>query len=804
MAKYSFGFLSEKVTEKPSVGLQSQISTIISTALYLEGKSSYGSRLCKNYALCVHELVEPYSAAEAKLHLGGSNVEGTATLWSDADGMKVLPNVTVCDERTMKDCPSGNILLMETKQCRPGLTRLIPFKLVEDPADAFSSIVENADGLFKINEDALTYISSQIFADYFVSVHATIVTDIPTHYKHGPCATALQDMKEYAVDNLESDMAHALRCDKWPLGAQEWFTRDRRNEWPPKETIEIIQQQDCHVVPVGDPTSEFVSEEWRISFLLSERELVWSFNDTQLQCYYILKCLLKNELDSLAPDQLSSYHLKTIMFWQCENSHPNSWNAGNLLECVKACLTELRLAIEKKHLEHFFDKRNLFSTKFEKSEEAFAVMDKIKVLLNDIITPVMQNIQYRGILDAWNCSQNLTTFVMVCEFMVVDKVKKQADFRQLCDILQKCFIQYAYYIRYPQIGTLLKNIRDNVEIGRVDETFAGYMKHFLELRTGIELGVLEKITDDKSRRMSMHNDAQELITEGSKFNAISGKLFLATFHYCDGAYTSSCSVLNDIWKHFTNKEYYYAGLLSSRTSIQIDKMGYAEEGDITPCPENSDPVNGAVFDVVVSSRDLPTVPYALKFECAMLSDRTLHFFFLHPVVYFYFLMFLNEMCMGNYFRAVKSLLCLEKAVKDMDHPVRTFREMNLLGYCFAAVGEYAEAFECYRQSFQKYPSERNAAVYHSLILIRYLITKWIYEPGRLSAISTKVDNFCDILFALLHTKPLLKNKMLKGISLLTWAAHSFLLEYIFFQKRNTTILAELPLNDTNRRENTLM
>ena len=349
MAQDSFDFLSEKVKEKPGVGLQSRISTIISNALYLEGTSHYVSNLHKSHAICVYDLDGPCFVTEWKKHLGGSLAEGTDTLWSDTDSMMIWPNVTVCDEQTIKDCPSGNVLLMETKNCRPGFTRLIPFKLLKDPTDAFSCLVENADGLCKINEDGSTYISSQIFVDYIVSGPWTILTDISRHYRHGPCATTVLDLKEYATDGLEFDMAHAFRCDKWPRGAEEWCMRNRRNGWPPKETIEIIQQQDCHVVPIGYPTSEYASEEWRISFLLGERELVWCFNDTQLQCYYILKCLVKKELDSLAPGQLSSYHMKTIMFWQCENSLPNIWNPGNLLECIKACLTELNVAIEKKN-----------------------------------------------------------------------------------------------------------------------------------------------------------------------------------------------------------------------------------------------------------------------------------------------------------------------------------------------------------------------------------------------------------------------------------------------------------------------
>lgn len=488
--------------------------------------------------------------------------------------------------------------------------------------------------------------------------------------------------------------------------------------------MQCIRRQDCHVVPVGDPTSRFSSKEWRISFLFGERELVWSFNDTQLQCYYILKCLLKLELDNVAPEQLSSYHMKTIMFWQCENTAPSMWAPANLLKRVQTCLTELKEAIRNRQLEHFFDRRrNLLSTKFEAEKERLAMIEKIDALLLDSINPIMKIIKTKTIQDAWNCSQNLRTFIMIADCMDVPKCKAEADFKLLCDILQTSYIQLSHEIKYPQIGQLLRNIDTvtSAQTSRLDCRYTDILKHFLETKTGMELAILATKSKIDSAKMSMVKDAEDLFQTGSEFNAVTGKLYLATFLFHIGKHHAVASVLEEIMHTVTNKQMYYAGVASSTTGIQMDQMEFIEQGNFASYSEGNSPKNDAVFDVVFAPGDAVFVPYPIKFECALLTNRTVDIICLHPVVYFYLLMFLNEMAMGNFFRSVKSLLNLEKAVKGRDHPVRSFRDYNLLGFCYAAMGQYSEAREIYCRSLKKYPSVRNGAVYHLVIMLQFLI-----------------------------------------------------------------------------------
>lgn len=101
------------------------------------------------------------------------------------------------------------------------------------------------------------------------------------------------------------------------------------------KTLEKIRTLDCHVVAVGDKISQHSSLEWRISYLLWERELVWSFNDTQLQCFVLLKSLLIKFIDPIVSEKLSSYHMKTVVFWESETIDDNCWRREFLLTFLK-------------------------------------------------------------------------------------------------------------------------------------------------------------------------------------------------------------------------------------------------------------------------------------------------------------------------------------------------------------------------------------------------------------------------------------------------------------------------------------
>ncbi|KAI0237358.1 hypothetical protein LSAT2_012137, partial [Lamellibrachia satsuma] len=152
----------------------------------------------------------------------------------------------------------------------------------------------------------------------------------------------------------------ATFCPGWPKEADHWPTRQRPSGWPSKQLIQSVIAEGCHVVPTSHPKSRNPDVEWRHSFSVAELTLAQSLTDSQLQCYVLLNAIVMHELNH--SNVLSSYHLKTVFFWQCEKIPASEWSkdtglAANLLWL----LDELVYCVATHCLPHYFiPENNLF------------------------------------------------------------------------------------------------------------------------------------------------------------------------------------------------------------------------------------------------------------------------------------------------------------------------------------------------------------------------------------------------------------------------------------------------------------
>ena len=144
--------------------------------------------------------------------------------------------------------------------------------------------------------------------------------------KQGPSIerwSPYMDTSKSGIDNVMS-----IYCQFWPNSASEWRLRARRFAWPSPSDIKSIVDFGFHLVPVGHPRSDMNMMEWRISFSVAERTLVWSFNHVQIQCYAVLKIILKECINpNCQPDNraLCSYFMKTYLFWKYEETDLSFW-----------------------------------------------------------------------------------------------------------------------------------------------------------------------------------------------------------------------------------------------------------------------------------------------------------------------------------------------------------------------------------------------------------------------------------------------------------------------------------------------
>ena len=176
--------------------------------------------------------------------------------------------------------------------------------------------------------------------------------------RHGPALT-----RNASTFFVSRDNVYAVECDDITKIIPEWLTRARNFNWPTNDILQTCKTLGCLFVPVGHPHGEKHNQQqqWRISLSQQEKLLVTQFNSVQFKCFILLKIVNKEIIHKSIPDSLSSYHIKTCMFFVIENTPCELWKPGNLLVCITLCLRKLLEWIDAEYCPNYLiPKENMF------------------------------------------------------------------------------------------------------------------------------------------------------------------------------------------------------------------------------------------------------------------------------------------------------------------------------------------------------------------------------------------------------------------------------------------------------------
>lgn len=150
-------------------------------------------------------------------------------------------------------------------------------------------------------------------------------------HEHGPGSTVLLTSSVNA-QSVCADVVAALKCPIWP--AADWSERERPSGWPSEGLIEKIVSKGCHIVSKPHPSScESDAEiEFRYSFSVAEVDICRVLCDKQKQCFLLYRLAVMNALKGLpsAEHTLSSYYLKTVLWWVCEELPSDKWTRDTI------------------------------------------------------------------------------------------------------------------------------------------------------------------------------------------------------------------------------------------------------------------------------------------------------------------------------------------------------------------------------------------------------------------------------------------------------------------------------------------
>ena len=617
------------------------------------------------------------NARKDNSHYTGSKAEGLDLIGSDEDYMIDI-NSTYDTEpsESLQDLfqtTRTHKFLMETDNVPPGFVFLKCVSQIQDQ-HLFDSLVNFGD---------IIYLSSELF----VSSSPDLKQKGDTRRIQEPSIeiwSQYDEKSEYGFDNVLS-----ICCRFWPKSAAEWIDRPRHHGWPLLKDKEKITEFGCHLVPIGHPTSPMKPLQWRISFSIAERTLVWSFNHTQMQCYAVMKLILKEFVKAKCSEEnkdvLCSYFIKTFLFWQYEATDIKFWRTQNLNGCLLHLLREFYKCIQTGVLRHYFIPRfNLLVIKLtsEAKQELLQILDFVIRKDLDIFS------YCSSLSDVWlkflrGQDRNQIEMHELRRLQILENeyvMIKELDMLRTAVCLAE--------ISSLNLGDILVKLENQITQGVTDRSLL--LMCFRSICTAI---TVQKLRFSRRGNKSLCTHIRALDKNVFGIDIATSKLWLATLQFQNKDYLATLKTVNNVLSSIPPFALYYDGLhIHTECPSKYRDTCYMGNVHVVTRAKKA-----WLFDMGISQEDFPFVPRAIQIEL-LHCDPTVSVR-ISPFMYAYYLMFLCYHGLGHYDDRGRALRQLVDTAKDPERRgPRIYHYYNIAGHCLLIVGHTEIAREVFLES----------------------------------------------------------------------------------------------------------
>ncbi|XP_063418881.1 uncharacterized protein LOC134701677 [Mytilus trossulus] len=451
----------------------------------------------------------------------GSKGEGLNLNGSDLDLMFIdrCAQVYESEEEVVIE-GRGLPFMMYTKDTPPCFTHL--YLLTYHQNQTLVSVSVSLLNMLDINHTGYAFSSEQYKIWHLSNFDASWSSQI-----HGPCISDGQG---------QHDFAYCLKCDTWIIQAQPWVIRPRTT-WPSPELISQIVSCGVLFVPIGCKGSINENIEWRISFSVAEKILIFSFSHTQFLCYAMLKIMLKEIIDKHEDLKglLCSYFLKTLMFWILEETDPYLWTPDNLIRCFMACLQRLLYCVRYSTLSHYFiSDNNLFLLRFNTSNR-----ETLTNLLNHLYGQGINCFSFSQTIKDYQCNKN--TDSMNSEY----------------NRFSKHFMPtYSHILNCGRGISFSRLLYDFLHHSRTKLSKGFFALQISAACTAIPETTKYQYSSSNKQSYFMYKHDLTHLMIGLKSDAVSGLLMLASFFYVNKHYLASLTVITYTLQKYTDETIY--------------------------------------------------------------------------------------------------------------------------------------------------------------------------------------------------------------------------------------------------------
>ena len=613
----------------------------------------------------------------------GSKAEGLDLPGSDHDFMydinKIHNMQVIQTEHDVPGATQPNLFVMSTENVRPCFAMLRSVRPIRD-----RRLLNSCQEI-----DSSLYLSSYLYV-HNADVEYSKTSPHMMTTRQGPSIEGWSPNMDRAKSGI--DVVPSIHCSFWPDAASEWQTRPRRFPWPSRSDIKSIIDFGFHLVPVGHPQSDTNMMEWRISFSVAERTLVWSFNHIQIQCYAVMKLILKEFINPHCSPPcrvLCSYFIKTFLFWEYEETDPSYWCKLNMRECVMRLLLDFCECVRVRSLRHYFiPSFNLLSVKMtDKAQiELLGIFDiilksDISIIkecktLNKVWTECLHH-DADATYDARTVNRNLLrndicmmTHIEQLQYMVL---RDCMDFLILArQLINHFFIHHTTYKTHlPSFAMRLLLTHSSISLT------------YIPLQT----------TGNKT----LYGPRRFLQSNIFGIDISTCSLWYAMLTTKCGNNRLSLRIINNVLSDISPFSLYYTGF-SIRYVTEETKERYVDMfSNDTRVMERSR--RAWMFDLHIMHSHMEIVPAAIQVELKHCDED--HGVVLSPFVCAFYLMFLNFFGLRQYDSRDRALRQLIDVVNNPEQRgLILYHSYNIAGHCLLSVGETEQARDMFMRSYQ--------------------------------------------------------------------------------------------------------
>ncbi|XP_053401706.1 uncharacterized protein LOC128557716 [Mercenaria mercenaria] len=650
----------------------------------------------------------------------GSQSEGSTTmeLNSDIDTLYAYHNLNVIQNLSEWKPEAQNILMVQDETTPPGycllqfLQKDVPLPITAVRRDEKHVVVDGKGRVLMKN---------------------TFFDHLGVNYdgKNGPAHVYQGNAQTNAQDNVS-----ARYCKSWPTEAKPWLLKQGIGGWPTEDIKRYCKTTGCFVVPVGSTSGKNEELEWRISTSHAERCLMFSLNITQIRCYVLMKMILKTFINPECNDVITSFMCKTVLFHYIHNTKSAEWQADNLLQCLKSCLSKLQNNVENGNCPHFIVPQNNL------------LKGKISASVKPKLTAILQSLMDR--CTDGDLLQSITIDCLGLRYMVKMGI--------LPDILLHKTIQHynsPSRIHGTLLGViatllsiyhvaLLKNI---MEGGNEIEQSRSFVDTLVRRYDGMALSRLEKsayillipflcsslasaiASHDLDINKTISSHALALFSAGLNSDLSSGKLKLTSALYCSGDMDRTVCILQNTECEYDKKnvETICKCWKKPVTYIHV-RQGFFDKAS-TGSKELIKYITS--FCVRFLPCEMKCVPHELRYEMYRSTqedmfhrnedkDYWMDWAVVDSLPYLYFLQYKT---FGHLQKATEQQRALTELIQTVEtEPNLGHREtaLNLIGQCMEQENRQTDALNFYVRSLNT-RERNNVAKIHICRLLNILI-----------------------------------------------------------------------------------